>query len=142
LRKEDRTWDDFLYQFLNPRLTVKIAKTSIDFGTANPSHPHPPKSKIPPVNPTPSSSKNPKNPIVDPQLSSTPIESKEKKMKDSFYHDFPPIPTKRRGANRFKGKPSRMCTRSMVGKFNKNPPITLDPIQLSSDHEIPHKKLK
>jgi hypothetical protein len=95
LRKQDRTWDDFLYQFLNPHLTVKTTKKSIDFGTANPSHSHPPKSQIPPINPTPSSAKKPKNPIVDPQLSSTPIDSKQKKMKDSFHHDFPPIPTKR-----------------------------------------------
>jgi hypothetical protein len=29
----------------------------------------------------------------------------------------------------------------MVGKFNKNPLITSDPIQLSSDHERPNKKL-
>jgi hypothetical protein len=30
----------------------------------------------------------------------------------------------------------------MIGKSNTKPPITSDPIQLSSDHEIPHKKLK
>ena len=35
-----------------------------------------------------------------------------------------------------------MSTRSMVGKFNENPPITSDPIQLSSDHESPHNNFK
>jgi hypothetical protein len=30
----------------------------------------------------------------------------------------------------------------MIGKSNTKPPITSDPIQLSSDHESPHKKLK
>jgi hypothetical protein len=30
----------------------------------------------------------------------------------------------------------------MIGKSNTKPPITLDPIQLSSDHESPKKKLR
>jgi len=30
----------------------------------------------------------------------------------------------------------------MIGKFNKKPPITSNPIQLSYDHESTHKKLK
>jgi hypothetical protein len=95
LRKQDRTWDDFLHQFLNPHLTVKMAKKSIDFGTANPSNPHSPKNTNPPINPIPSSAKKSKKPIVDPQLPTTPIDSKQKKLQGSFHHDFPPIPTRR-----------------------------------------------
>jgi hypothetical protein len=30
----------------------------------------------------------------------------------------------------------------MIVMSNTNPPITSDPIQFSSDHEIPHKNLK
>jgi hypothetical protein len=76
-------------------LTVKTTKKSIDFGTDNPSNPHSPKTPNPPINHIPSSAKKAKKPIVDPQLSTTPIDSKQKKLHDSFHHDFPPIPTKR-----------------------------------------------
>jgi hypothetical protein len=76
LRKQDRTWDDFLYQFLNPHLTVKTTKKSIDSGTANPSNPHSPKNTNPPINHIPSSAKKAKNLIAYPQLSRTPIDSK------------------------------------------------------------------
>ena len=123
-------------------MIVKTKKKSIDLGIANPYKLHSPKTPNPPVNYIPSFAKKAKKPIVDPQLSTTPIGYKQKKMHDSFHHYFPPIPTRRRGANRFKGKPFRRSTRSIIGKSNTNPPITLDPIQLSFDHESPHKKLK
>jgi hypothetical protein len=75
-------------------------------------------------------------------LPSTPIDSQPKKLQDAFHQDFPSVPTKRRGANRFKGESFRRSTRSMSGKPNIKPPSTSDPIQLSSDHESPHKRLR
>ena len=76
LRKQDITWDDFLYQFLNPHLTVKTTKKSIDSRTAIPSNPHSPKNPNPPINRIPSSAKKSKNLISYPQLSRTLIDSK------------------------------------------------------------------
>jgi len=48
----------------------------------------------------------------------------------------------RRRANRFKGEYFRRSTRSASGKPNVKPPSTSDPIQVSSDLESPHKRLK
>jgi hypothetical protein len=56
LKKQGRTWEDFLYQFLNPHLTVKMAKKSVDPRTASPYNPCSPKTPNPPIKPLPSSS--------------------------------------------------------------------------------------
>jgi hypothetical protein len=147
----------FPLSVLNPHLTVKTSKKPIDPGTVTPPNPHSPKTPNPPVqtislsdkkskktidSPISSSGKKVKKPTDDSQLPPTPIDSKPKKLQDSFHQDFPLVPTKRRGANRFKGKSFRRSTRSTSGKSNIKPPSTSDPIQLSSDHESPHKKLK
>jgi hypothetical protein len=125
LKKQGKTWEDFLYQFLNPHLTVKTSKKSIDPGTVTPPNPHSPKTPNPPIHPISLSDKKANKPIVDPPLSTNPIGSKQKKLQDSY---FPPIPTRRRGANRFKGKSFCRSTRSMIGKTNTKPPTTSDPI--------------
>jgi hypothetical protein len=65
LKKQGRTWEDFLYQFMNPHLTIKMTKKSIDPGTASPSNPHSPKTPNPPIKPLPSSATKVENPIVD-----------------------------------------------------------------------------
>jgi hypothetical protein len=46
------------------------------------------------------------------------------------------------GSNHFKGEYFRRSTRSASGKPNVKPPSTSDPIQVSSDHESPHKRLR
>jgi hypothetical protein len=157
LTKQSKTWDDFLYQFSNPHLTVKTRKRLVDSGVVTPPKPHSPKTPNPPVqtislsdkkakkiidSPAASSGKKIKNPVDNSPLPSTPIDSKPKKLQDAFHQYFPSVPTKRRGANRFKGKSFRRSTRSMSGKPNIKPPSTSDPIQLSFDHESPHKRLK
>jgi hypothetical protein len=57
-----------------------MAKKSIDFGIANPCNPHSPKTSNHPINLIPSVAKKDKKPIVDPQLPTTPINSKHKKL--------------------------------------------------------------
>jgi hypothetical protein len=49
LKKRGKTWEDFLYQFLNPHFTVKTSKKSIDHGIVTPPKPHSPKKTNPPV---------------------------------------------------------------------------------------------
>jgi len=134
-------------------LIIREVKRSINFWIEIQSHPHPPKSKNPPTNHIHSIDKKHKNsiftpendrPITNPQSSSTSTNSKQQRMQGSFQHIFPPIPTKRHGANRFKTQPSRMCTQSMVGNFGKKLPNTSDPIQLSSspsDHKNSYENL-
>jgi hypothetical protein len=53
----------------------------------------------------------PTSSTTHPQYSSNPIVSKQQRVISSFQNIFPPVPTKRHGANRFKTQPSRMCTR-------------------------------
>jgi hypothetical protein len=90
-----------------------------------------------------SSGKKIKKPTDNSQLPSTPINSKPKKIQNSFHQYFPSVPTKRRGDNWFKGKSFRRSTRSTSGKSNIKPPSTSYPIQLSSNHEsAPIKNLK
>jgi hypothetical protein len=56
--------------------------------------------------------------------------------------DFPIIPTNKRGANRFGKGPFRKSTQSTRTKPYAKPPPASDPIQVSSDLESPHKKLR
>jgi hypothetical protein len=54
--------------------------------------------------------------------------------------DFPIIPTNKRGANRFGKGPFQKSTRNKRTNPYARPPPASDPIQVSSDLEIPHKK--
>jgi hypothetical protein len=157
LTKQGRTWDEFLYQLSNPRITMKTSKRSVDLGVVTPSKPHSPKTLNPPTqtislsdqkakkivdSPIASSSNEIKNLADNSPLPSTPVDPQPKKLRYAFQQDFPSIPTNRRGENLFKGESFRRITRSTSGKPNVKPPSTSDPIQLSFDHEIPHKRLK
>jgi hypothetical protein len=156
LKKHGKTWDELLYQFSNPHLTVKTNKRSIYLGTATPSKPHSPKTPNPLTqtismseqkakkivdSPAASSGKKTKKPTDNSPFPSTPIDPQPKKLQDSFKQYFPLVPTNRRGANQFKGESFRRSTQSASGKCNVKPPSTLDPIQVSYDHESPHKRL-
>jgi hypothetical protein len=125
LKKQRKTWDEFLYQFSNPHLTVKTNKRSVDSGVVTPSKPHSPKTPNPPTqtislsdqkakkiidSPAASSGKKIKNPADNSPFPSTPVDPQPKKLQDAFQQDFPSVPTKRRGANRFKGESFRRST--------------------------------
>jgi hypothetical protein len=40
LEKQGQTWDEFIYQFANPHLTIKTSKKTLDLRTISPSKPH------------------------------------------------------------------------------------------------------
>jgi hypothetical protein len=63
-----------------------------------------------------------------------------KKPQEVMQQDFPIIPTNKRGSNRFGKGPFQKSTRNIRIKPYAKPPPTSDPIQVSSDLEIPHKK--
>jgi hypothetical protein len=157
LTKQSKTWDNFLYQFSNPYITIKTSKRLVDSGVVTPPKPHSPKNPNPPTqtlslfdkkdkkiidSPEASSGKKIKKLVDNSPFPSTPIDSQPKKLQDAFHQYFPLVPTKRRGANRFKGESFRRSTQSMSGNPNIKPPCTLDPIQLYSNNEIPHKRLR
>jgi hypothetical protein len=75
LKKQSKTWEDFLYQFLNPHLIVKTSKKSIDSGTVTPPNPHSPKTPNHPIQTISLSDKNSKK-IID-----SPVASSSKKIK-------------------------------------------------------------
>jgi hypothetical protein len=156
LTKQGKTWDEFLYQFSNPNLTVKTSKRSVDLGVFTPYNPFSLNTPNPPTqtislsnqkakkivdSPAASSGKKIKKTIDNSPFPSTPIDPQLKKLQDAFQKDFPLVPTNRRESNRFKGESFGRSTWSTSGKSNVKPPKTLDPIQLSYDHEIPHKRL-
>jgi hypothetical protein len=118
LEKQGKTWDEFIYQFSNPHLTIKTSKKTLDLGTVTPSKPHSPKTPNPPTQaiplpeqktkklvdtPAASSGKKTKNPIDNSPMPSTSIDPAPKKLQEAIQQDFPVVPTNRRGANRFKG---------------------------------------
>jgi hypothetical protein len=86
--------------------------------------------------------KKTKKPIDNSPMPSTPIDPQPKKLQEAIQQDFALVPTNRRGANPFKGESFRRSTRSASGKRNVKPPSTLDPIQVSFDHESSHKILR
>jgi hypothetical protein len=49
LEKQGKTWDEFIYQFSNPHLTIKTSKKSLDLGNVTPPKPHYPKTPNPPT---------------------------------------------------------------------------------------------
>jgi ribosome-associated translation inhibitor RaiA len=59
-----------------------------------------------------------------------------------MHQDFPIIPTNKRGANRFGKGPFRKSTWNTRTKPYAKPPPASDPIQVSSDLERHHKKLR
>jgi hypothetical protein len=118
LKKQGKTWDEFIYQFSNPHLTIKTIKKSLDLGTVTPSKPHSPKTANPPTQaislpekktkkvvdtPAASLGKKTKYPIDKSPMPSTSIDPQPKKLQEEIQQDFPVVPTNRRGDNRFKG---------------------------------------
>jgi len=63
IQNKNWTWEDFLYEFLNPHLMIWAVKREVDFKINPHSFPCPPKSKNPPTNPIPLVIKNPKKSI-------------------------------------------------------------------------------
>jgi hypothetical protein len=161
LEKQGKNWDAFIYQFANPHLTVKTGKKPLSLKTISPSKPHSPRTpnslaqtlslpeqyqKLVDI-PTSSSGKktkrkDQKKPIVDPPMPSLSLDPTPKKLQEVMQQDFPIIPTNKRGANRFGKGPFRKSTRSTRTKPYAKPPPASDPIQVSSDLESPHKKLR
>jgi hypothetical protein len=43
LEKQRQTWDEFIYQFANPHLTIKTGKNPLGLRTVSPSKPHSPR---------------------------------------------------------------------------------------------------
>jgi hypothetical protein len=39
LEKQEKTWDEFIYQFANPHITIKTIKKTLDLGTVTPPKP-------------------------------------------------------------------------------------------------------
>jgi hypothetical protein len=64
LEKQGKTWDEFIYQFSNPHLTIKNSKKTLDLGTVTPSKPHSPKTPNPPTQAIPLPEQNTKK-LVD-----------------------------------------------------------------------------
>jgi hypothetical protein len=75
-------------------------------------------------------------------MSSTSNDPAPKKLQEVTQQDFPAVPTNRRGANRFNRGLFRKSTQNTRGKPYEKTPTTSDPIQVSYDLEIPHKRLR
>jgi hypothetical protein len=75
-------------------------------------------------------------------MPSTSIDPAPKKLQEIIQQDFPVVPTNRRGANRFNRGYFQKITRNTRGKRYEKTLTTSDPIQVSSDIEIPHKRLR
>jgi hypothetical protein len=117
LEKQGKTWDEFIYQFSNPHLTIKTNKKKLDLGIVTPSKPHSPKTPNPLAQdiplpeqktkklvdtPAASSDKKTKKPIDKSPMPLTSIDPTPKRLQEVIQQDFPVVPTNRRGANRFK----------------------------------------
>ena len=150
LTKQGKTWDEFIYQFSNP-------KKSLGLWIVTPSKPHSPKTPNPPTQaislleqktkklvdtPAASSRKKTKNPIDISPMPSTSIDPTPKKLQEAIQQYFPVVPTNKRGANQFKGGSFRKISQNWRGKPYVKYPSTSDPIQLSSNLKIPHKILR
>jgi hypothetical protein len=114
LEKQGKTWDEFIFQFVNPHLTIKTSKKTLDLRTISPSKPHSPKTPNPHAQaislpeqkskklvdiPATSSGKKTKNPIANPPMPSTSLDPTPKNIQEVIQQDFPTVPTNRRGAN-------------------------------------------
>jgi hypothetical protein len=114
LKKHGKTWDEFLYQFSNPHLTVKTSKRSVDSRVVTPPKPHSPKTQNPPTQTISLSDQKAKK-IIDSLVASsgkkikklannspfpsTAVDPQPKTLHDAFHQDFPSVPIKRRGSN-------------------------------------------
>jgi hypothetical protein len=161
LEKQGQTWDAFIYQFANPHLTIKTGKKTLGLRTISPSKPRSPRTPNPPAQTislpeqfkklvdTPASSsgkktksKDQRKPIANLQMPSISLDPTPKNLQEVIQQDFPIVPTNRRGANRFDKGPFRKSTQSTREKPYAKPLPTSDPIQVSSDLESPHKRLR
>jgi hypothetical protein len=75
-------------------------------------------------------------------MPSISLDPTPKKLQKVIQQDFPIVPTNRRGANRFGKGPFRKSTQSTRTKPYAKPLPASDPIQVSSDLESPHKRLR
>jgi hypothetical protein len=159
LEKQGQSREAFIYQFVNPHLTVKTGRKTLSLKNISPSKPHSPRTpnaisqtlslleqyqNLVDI-PTSSSGKKTKNkdqkkPIVDPSMPSFSLDPTPKKPQEVMQQDFPIIPRNKRGANRFGKGPFRKSTQNIRTKPYAKPPPSLDPIQVSSNLESPHKK--
>jgi hypothetical protein len=125
LKKQGKTWGEFLYQFSNPHITVKTKNKSIELGIVTPSNPHSPKTPNPPTQticlseqktkknfdtPIALLGKKTKKPTENSPFPSNLIDPQSKKLQEPIQHDFPIVPMNRRGVNRFKGEYFRRST--------------------------------
>jgi hypothetical protein len=136
LEKQGKTWDEFIYQFANPHLTIKTSKKTLDLRTISPSKPHSPKTPNPhdqaiPLpeqkskklvdTPAASSGKKTKKPIANPPMPSTSLDPTPKKIQEVIQQDFPMVPTNRRGANRFNRGSFERVPETQEENLMKNP---------------------
>jgi hypothetical protein len=162
VEKQGQTWDEFIYQFAKPHLTIKTGKKTLGLRTISPSKPHSPRTPNPPAQTislpekkskklveTPASSlgkktksKDQRKIIANLQMPSISLDPTPKNLQEVIQQDFPTFPTNRRGYNRFDRGPFQKSTRSTRGKPYAKSLTTLNPIQVSSDLESPHKRLR
>jgi hypothetical protein len=142
-------------------LTIKTKKNPLGLRTISPSKPCSPRTPNPLAQtislpeqfknlvdiPASSSgkktkSKDQKKPIVNPLMPSISLYPTPKNIQEVIQQDFPIIPTNRRGANRFFKRPFRKSTWSTRTKPYAKPFPASDPIQVSSNLDNPHKRLR
>jgi hypothetical protein len=115
LEKQGKTWDEFIYQFSSPYITIKTSNKTLDLGTVTPSKPHSLKTPNPPTQAislleqktkklidtlAASSRKKTKKPIDNSPMPSTSIDPAPKKLQEEIQQDFLVVPTNRRGSFR------------------------------------------
>jgi hypothetical protein len=162
LEKQGQTWDQFIYQFSNPHLTIKTGKKTLGLRTIYPSKPRSlripnpltqtislPEQKCKKLveTPTSSSGKNTKSKdqrkhIANIQIPSISLDPTPKKIQEVIQKDFPTVPTNRKGSNWFDRGPFQKNTQSTRGKPYAKSLTTPDPIQVSFNLESPHKILR
>jgi hypothetical protein len=86
--------------------------------------------------------KDQKKPIVNLPMPSISLDPTPKNLQEVIQQDFTIVPTNRRGTNPFGKGPFRKSTQSTRTKPYAKPLPASDPIQVSSDLEIPHKRLR
>jgi hypothetical protein len=124
LEKQGKTWDEFIYQFENPHLKIKIGKKPLGLRNISPSKPRFPRTPNPPAQTiylleqskkifdTPASSsgkkiksKDQRNPIGNPLMPSISLDPTPKNIQEVIQQHLPLVPTNRRGSNRFNKGP-------------------------------------
>jgi hypothetical protein len=124
LVKQGKTSEEFIYQFANPHLKIKIGKKPLGLRTISPSKPRSPRTpnllaqtislpeQYKKIVETPASSsgkntksKDQKKPIVNPPMPSISLDPTPKNIQEVIQKYLPLVPTNRRGANRFNKGP-------------------------------------